>query len=436
MDVRDRPERGAPVSEAASRQNLLLLTQLRWIAAGGQVATILFVHVVLRIPLPLGWMGLVILLLLGLNLLSLWRWRQDWPVSNNELLAQFLMDVAALTAQLYLSGGATNPFISLFLLQIILSAVLLEAWSAWVLVGITSLCFLALMGETFPLDRPPGQTIGGSHLQIEGMFICFALAAGLLVFFINKINGNLRLRDRRLADLRQQASEEEHIVRMGLLASGAAHELGTPLATLSVILNDWRQMPSFRSDPDIAQEMADMQGELDRCKAIVTGILLSSGEARGEQVVRTTVRAFLDDLVSEWRLRRAPSHVVYDNGFVPDQPIWSDLALKQVIQSLFDNAFEASPRWIGITARRQDEQLVLTVRDRGPGFSEIMLSEFGKPYRSSKNRAGSGLGLFLVVNVMRKLGGAVAAGNRAEGGAEVTLTLPLRRLSVEGTHGS
>jgi len=86
---------------------------------------------------------------------------------------------------------------------------------------------------------------------------------------------------------------------MGLLASGAAHELGTPLATLSVILNDWQRMPSLGEVPELSQEISEMQLQVDRCKAIVSGILMSSGEARGEGIQRTTVNGFFADLASE-----------------------------------------------------------------------------------------------------------------------------------------
>src|SRR3546814_16895625 len=101
------------------------------------------------------------------------------------------------------------------------------------------------------------------------------------------------------------AAEEDHIVRMGLLASGAAHELGTPLSTLSVILGDWHHEPAFQSNPQLLEEIEDMQAEVKRCKTIVTGILLSAGEARGESPHVTTVGDFLDELTEDWRKTRA-----------------------------------------------------------------------------------------------------------------------------------
>ena len=187
-------------------------------------------------------------------------------------------------------------------------------------------------------------------------------------------------------------------------------------------------MPVFRADPDLAQEGAEMQAQLDRCKMIVTGILMSSGQARGEGPVRTTVHAFVDDLVSEWRSLRSPERLDYANGFTPNTPIVSDPALKQVIFNIFDNALEASPHWLGVRVARTGDELVITVEDDGPGFDAAILTEFGKPYRSTKQRPGAGLGLFLVVNVLRKLGGRVSAANRPEGGARVTLVLPAGSL--------
>jgi two-component system sensor histidine kinase RegB len=419
------------VQDRTNRENLQLLMQLRWVAVGGQILTMVIVERWFGIALPVAPMALVIALLALLNVFSLLRHRSSQSISNGELFAELLVDVAALTLQLYLSGGATNPFIVLYLMQVALGAILLEAWSTWVLASVAAGLFVVLTGLHRPLVLPPERALDLFRLYISGMFVCFVLAAGLLAVFIQRISRNLRLRDQRLADLRQRAAEEDHIVRMGLLASGAAHELGTPLATLSVILNDWRRMRPIASDSSLMQDIDDMQAQLDRCKAIVTGILMSSGEARGEGSVRTDVRAFVDDLVAEWRTLRSPARLHYLNRFEPNTAMVSDVALKQVILNVFDNALEASPHWVGIQVARRGDDLVLTVEDRGPGFDEAILAEFGKPYRSTKQRPGGGLGLFLVVNVMRKMGGTVSARNRPQGGASVVMTLPVGGLAQE-----
>lgn len=168
-----------------------------------------------------------------------------------------------------------------------------------------------------------------------------------------------------------------------------------------------------------------MQAQVQRCKSIVSGILLSTGRARGESPTETTVHTFLDELVAEWRATRPSTGLVYDNHFGRDLRIVSDSALKQMICNVLDNALEASPQWLRLQASHDDDTLTLIVDDAGPGFSSEVLERLGKPYNSTKGSPGSGLGLFLAVNVARTLGGTVHAANLPEGGAMVTLSLPL-----------
>lgn len=422
---------------AAGLKNLQQLIQLRWLALFGQIATVEVAFHGMGIPIPLQPMHWVLAGLAAFNLLSLLRCRNQRPVTSVELLLTLLVDVGALTALLYLSGGATNPFVFLFLLQVILGAVLLPVWATWIMVGVTTLCFAGLALLALPLPLPLDHDRGLASPYTQGMLICFVLNAVLLVVFISRIAGNLRERDTRLSLLRQRAAEEEHVVRMGLLASGAAHELGTPLSTLAVILGDWQHLPHFSSEPELADDVAEMQAQVARCKTIVSGILLSAGEARGESSSETTVCAFLDHVVRAWRERRPGANLQYHNGFGRDLPMVADSAIQQMIGNVLDNAHEASPDAVWFEARRENGSLTLTVWDHGPGFAPELLPQIGKPYQSSKGHPGGGLGLFLVFNVARTLGGAVAVRNLEEGGAQVRITLPLLAITLpeDEAHG-
>jgi two-component system sensor histidine kinase RegB len=419
----------AGVEYTAGHKNMMQLIQLRWIAVVGQVATIIGAIYVYGILLPLVPMLQVLACLIAFNVASHLRWHEVRYVRHTELFMALLVDVAILTSQLYLSGGATNPFAFLYLLQVILSAVLLQPAYAWTFVLITAGCLAGLSRYYLPLPLAADHQRGILSLYVQGMLICFMLIAALLVFFITRITDNLRAGDAQLAHLRQRAAEEEHVVRMGLLASGAAHELGTPLATLSVILGDWKRMPEFTRNPELLGELAEMQAQLKRCKAIVSGILLSAGEARGESSVKTTLATFLDGLAREWQASRPVQGFDYDNRIGTDLPVVFDETLKQMIGNVLDNALEASPAWVGLVATRDDGDLLLRVLDRGAGFEPAILAQIGKPYNSTKGRPGSGLGLFLVVNVARTLGGTVGARNREEGGAEVVIRLPLSSIA-------
>lgn len=427
------------LGETANQQNAMLLVQLRWLAVFGQAFTIVLGTLLLDLQLPMAPMFGIVGLLVLLNLFSMLRPRMGGEVRNAELMAGLVFDLSALTALLYLSGGASNPFAFLYVLQVTLGAVLLEAWSTWVLAALAGLCFGLLMRFHVPLvvGSAAGDAAHLFQLHVVGMFVCFLLVVVLLVLFTGQISANLRRRDQRLADLRQQAAEHDHIVRIGLLASGAAHELGTPLATLSVILGDWKRMAVFRDDPDLRQELDDMDAALQRCKGIVGGILMTAGEARGEAPALTTVAESLDTLVDRWG-EVSPGvpltvsvETPLDEVAFRRTPIVSDTSLRQMLFNVLDNAREVSPDWVCLSLRCHGGELVVTVRDRGPGFSPAMLANFGKPYQSSKQRPGSGLGLFLVVNVMRKLGGDARAANAPDGGAVVTLRLPMAALMVE-----
>lgn len=419
------------VEYQTNQKNLLLLIYLRWLAVGGQVATIAFVHFILGFALPLPEMGSVIVFLVGLNIVGLHRYAGPAQIAHTELFVELLLDVAALTCQLYLSGGASNPFISLFLLQVILGAVLLQRWATWVLVLVTSACFVLLTVFNRDIGLSHAHSDGAMRLHLQGMFICFLLAAVLLVLFVTRINGNLREQDARLAAMRQQSAEEEHIVRMGLLASGAAHEISTPLSTLSVILNDWEKLSLTRNEPEIREDLDEMKSQIDRCKEIVSNILLSAGESRGEDTHPASLVAFLDETVAQWRQSRAPVYLEYRNELTVDHLIASDIVLKQALFNVLDNAREASGAWLSVSVCEDGDDVLVMVEDRGPGFPPAILAQFGKPYLSSKAKPGSGLGLFLVVNVLRKLGGRVAIGNRTEGGARVELRLPLAAISLD-----
>jgi two-component system sensor histidine kinase RegB len=418
----------------ANRKNMTLLVQLRWIAVMGQIATIELVKSWLGVALPLGQMFVVLIALVALNLATLlWLFGRS-EVSSRALLLVLVLDVTALTAQLWLSGGATNPFTSLYLLQVTLGAVLLDALSTWVIVILACMSVIGLTFSHRPLILPHEDMSGMFRLHLEGMLVCFILDAVLLVVFVTRVSRNLRERDLRLAALRQRAAEESHIVRMGLLATGAAHELGTPLASLSVILGDWRRMPAVAGDSEMSQELEEMQSAVQRCKAIVTGILLSAGAARGEASEPTTLNGFIEAIVREWRSLRSTEALSLENRLQNQGlAVAFDVIVKQAIFNVLDNAFEASPDHVRLTVDEREDTLFLRVSDAGAGFDPRMLDQIGKPYQSSKNRAGGGLGLFLVVNVVRKLGGIVSARNLPRGGAEVSIELPLEALRIAGT---
>lgn len=221
----------------------------------GQVAVILFVNFFLKISLPLTEMFLV---LAALSLASFFSFFKK-NISEKTIFIELIFDVIALTAQLYFSGGASNPFISLFLLQVIIGAILLEAIYAWLIAALTIACY-------FWLGSNDQEHLHHFHLHLQGMLISYVLAVILLLVFITKISKNLRQRDQ--------------MIRMAMLATSAAHELGTPLSTISVIVGDWKKM---NLDKNLLKDVSLIESQLTRCKKIISSILSDSGSKRVEE---------------------------------------------------------------------------------------------------------------------------------------------------------
>ena len=417
--------------DSAGVNSMRQLVQLRWMAVSGQLLTIAVVHSGLGIALPLLPMFGTLAVLAAFNLAATLRWRGQRRVTNAALMLGLVVDVGALTVQLYFSGGITNPFAFLYLLQVGVAAVLLRAWSSWAIAGLATACIVGLALFPGPVTLPAHSGRDLPDHYVPGLLLCFALIATLLVTFVVRIGRIVRARDARLASLRQRAIEEEHVVRIGLLASGAAHELGTPLSTMAVILGDWRHLPQFQSDPELLQDVSEMQAQVLRCKAIVSGILASAGETRAEEPRGTTLRAFLDDLVEEWQRSRVVRGFEYRDLVDGEYAIVSDAGLQQMLWNVLDNALEASRSRVLLEASTSGGTLLLRVADDGPGFAPAILDRLGRPYNSSKDAPGRGLGLFLALNVARTLGGTIEARNPPTGGATVTVVLPLAALSLE-----
>lgn len=421
------------IEQQTHRKNLLQLVHLRAVAICGQLATILIVHYGMGIPLPIEKMFLVVAFLLGLNIIGWQRYKRQKNITAAELFIELLLDVAALTIQLYLSGGGENPFVSLYLLQVIIGAVLLRPVFAWALFAITFICYLTLTFYSHNLKHMYHYHLGEFfNLHIHGMLISYTIGAFLLVLFLTRINGNLRERDMRLAAFKEKSLQEDHILRMGLLAAGAAHELGTPLTTISVILKDWQSLSVPESKDARNDDIQAMQTQIQRCKDIVSNILLSSGHVRGEASEVKDLKDFMDQAVAEWQTTRQPAMIEY-HCYAEHIRIISDQVIRQILFNVFDNALESSPSWVGINASVDADSIIIRVSDHGKGFSAEALEAFGKPYVSSKGGHGRGLGLFLVVNTLRKLGGQAHAANTAEG-AVVTLEIPISALRVSD-HG-
>ena len=255
--------RGTEPTEAPATDNLRQLVQLRWLAVGGQLVTILSSPLGCGVPLPLapmlGVVGLLALANLIGSVAAAAPSRHQCRDAASRCCSTWRADRAAVLERRRRATRSSR----FYLLQVVLGAILLERWSVGAASAAASLCYAGLT-RRYRAARAirPGWCPRSRTCRRSARWIGFALTGTLLALFVTRITRNLRARDLRLADLRQHAAEEDGIVRMGLFASGAAHELGTPLRQPVGDAGRLAPHAARRADPELAGELAEMQAEV------------------------------------------------------------------------------------------------------------------------------------------------------------------------------
>lgn len=408
--------------------NLHRLVVVRTIVIAGQLLAVWTAVVPLHMPLPLQPLVTILAGMALANVLTGLRLRRNWPVRDAELFAHLLLDVLAFTGLLYFAGGSTNPFAPLYLLPITLAAAALPRAHVWGMVAVTVACYTALLFVYVPLPGAHALHDAAFQLHVAGMWTGFLLSAGLIAWFAARMNATLRERDRLAAEMREQALRHERVLALGTLAAGAAHELGTPLSTLAVLLKDARA-----DEPLGERRIGTLRDQVGRCKEILSALTAQAGAARAEGGKNVALDIWLREILDKWRAMRPDVSVQEDlAGDEPVPHVFAEQTLSQAITSILNNAADASPRGIDVHARWSAEALVIEVADRGPGVAPGLSVQLGSSPVTTKDD-GLGLGLFLAQTTMQRLGGDLVFGARAGGGTVCRLTMPLAPLRVGET---
>ncbi|MEJ2652599.1 MAG: ATP-binding protein [Gammaproteobacteria bacterium] len=405
--------------------NLRRLVVYRYVVLAGLIVGVA-VAVYRELVLPLWPLSVVIGVFAALNLVT-WlrlRWMKR-PVREQELFLHLFGDVLILAALLYFTGGSTNPFVSLFLLPLTLAAAALPGRYTGAIAATALACYSLLMKWYFPL---PHQYGGNFNVHVVGMWFGFVLSAILISYFAVKMSATLRERDRALARAREDALRDERLVALGTLAAGAAHELGTPLATMAVLAKDLES--ECAAMPELAEPFQVLRSQIARCKDTLAQLAVSAGQTRAEAGRDQALDHYLAQLVEQWRNGRSAVtvHRTWE-GTRPAPHILADQTLTQAITNILNNAADASERDVEVIGRWDNRELRLEICDRGEGLSAAAQSHAGEPFFTTKPPGqGLGLGLFLAQSTIRRLGGEVELVNRQQGGVCTRIVLPLPGL--------
>jgi two-component system sensor histidine kinase RegB len=422
-----------PIGELAPSLALPWIAKLRDGMLIGQVSLILLTRFFFHIALPLGWMVIPLALTAASNIVFHRFMRVFSARSALGLLLAF--DTVCLTALLALSGGAANPFSLLFLVEITLSAVVLsKAWT-WTLGGLSILGFASLFWAhvRVPVFERHHDSQGFS-IHLVGMWIAFAVGALLISVFIGKVSEALRRQEQEALQFQQRLGHHERLAAIATLAAGAAHELGTPLATIAVVSRELELCgKAMGKDQSIADDARLIRAEVERCSEILRQMSGQGGEPVGEFPTSIGLREICSQVQDEFA--GTQSQLVEIQIAQDARAVLPATAARQALRALVKNALESSAEGQPVTlaAGCAAGKICFTVQDKGCGMAPETLRRVSEPFYTTKGPGrGLGLGTFLVRLFAERLHGSLVFESEAGAGTTAILELPLMGYDGKG----
>lgn len=415
---------------SAARENLRRLAAIRALALLVIMAGVYYAHRYMEAPLSYRVLALLITLMLLVAVVTVLRLRSAWPVTDIEYFAQLALDVVLLTALLYFTGGSTNPFISYYLVLLTVSAATLPWRYTWLIAASTILAYSFLVFYYHPLTtsdslmamEPMHQ---GSFFSrhILGMWLTFVASALLITYFVVRMAQAIREQEAVLSQRRETELHDEQLLAVATLAAGAAHELSTPLSTMSVVIGELRREQA--DHPELVEDLKILDDQVQSCKQTLQTMVRKSEASMRDAPETVAVDAYVRRLLERWQLMRPDVSSNFTVASQGDSPMINvDETLSQAVLNLLNNAADASPDKVEISLSWTPQQMVLTIRDFGAGIPLELADKMGKPFVTTK-RKGFGLGLFLSHATVARFHGQVALYNHEEGGTLTELSIPL-----------
>jgi two-component system sensor histidine kinase RegB len=429
-------EPNAPLSSVGTpRLRLNTLTRLRWLAIGGQSVALLFVAFVLRFPTPLAEAAMVVLAATMLNVVLSIRYSSSHRFGSRTSALLLGFDIAQLGALLYLTGGLQNPFSILFLAPVLISASTLEP-KFTVGLGVLAVAIASLLAFFHrPLPWIEGDLLSLPATYIVGIWISILLGLAFIGVYAWRVAEESRQMERALAATERVLAREQHLTALDGLAAAAAHQLGTPLATIAVVAREMQR--AVRPDSPFYDDIELLTQESARCREIL-GKIASLGADSGSPLGQHRLGELIEEVAAPHR-NFGIDIVVELKGEEPQPHAPRNPGLLYGIGNIVENATDFAETTVAITAEWGDEQVRLVIADDGPGFSADMLQRIGEPYMTSRPRAreqrrheggGMGLGLFIAKTLLERSGADVTWSNGPNGGAQVAIVWPKRSFGA------
>lgn len=400
--------------------HLRRLVASRWGVIGVMAGLVLISPGWLDIPLPQSPLFAILAVMAVLNGIVQWRMAGATLATPYELFSQLLIDLVALSALVFFSGGATNPLVSLLLPPVAIAALTLPGRLVFAVGSVAVIAYSVLMIYYLPLPMPDATR--ATRLHLIGMWLTFAVSAAMIAWFVVRMTRLIRERDAELAAAREQALRDERVMAMGTLAAGAAHELGTPLATMALVAGELALDETLGDNA--RDDIALLQQQIGVCKRIITDLSRRAEAERLEDAPLQAADRWLDSIRQHWHAIRPQTGsrlIVCSDGQAPQ--VVADPRLEQALLNLLNNAANATPQPLEIRLSWCSSSLCIDIRDHGPGFPPAVLAQGGQNMFPSHEN-GSGIGLMLTRTAIEQLGGRLSLSNADDGGALARIELP------------
>ncbi|MEQ1491218.1 MAG: ActS/PrrB/RegB family redox-sensitive histidine kinase, partial [Terricaulis sp.] len=406
------PRPPAPIPSfwsATSRVRIRTLVLLRWLAILGQTFAVLFVRYVLNVDFPLSWALAAIGVSIIVNL-ALTRRSQDLA-REWEAAAQLGYDAVQLAVLLALTGGLQNPFVFLFIAPVAVSATVLRPQVTAMLAALTFICVGAISVWRLPLPWPDGATFVMPPLYQMGIAAAVLVGLGFTSVYAWRVAAEEERLNIALAAVQAVLSREQTLSALGGLAAAAAHELGTPLATIHLVAKEMTR--ELKPDDPRYEDLQLLVTQSERCRAILGQ--LSANRERGDVMIqRAPIKVLLEEVTSP--------HEGLGTEIVVDAQGEGPLELRrmpEIVHALggfVENAVGFARTRVDIEARWTADTIEIAVRDDGPGFAPAILNRLGEPYLTERDEegiaGGLGLGFFISKTLLERSGAKLEVRNR------------------------
>lgn len=411
QDVRMPPPAVPSFWTAQSRVRVRTLILLRWLAIIGQTSAVLIVRYGLNVEFPIGWAFAAIGVSVALNVGLIASRRAQELAREWEAAAQLAYDVIQLAALLALTGGIQNPFVFLFVAPVAVSATILRPAVTAMLATLTFACVGAITVLRLPLPWPEGFSFDLPPLYQMGIAAAMLVGLGFTSVYAWRVAAEEERLNIALAAVQAVLAREQTLSALGGLAAAAAHELGTPLATIHLVAKEMaRTMPA---DDPRAEDLQLLVTQSERCRAILQQ--LSANREQGDVMLqRAPIRALLEE-VAEPHQGLGAEIVIITTGEGPLEV----RRMPEIVHSLggiLENAVGFADTRVEFEARWDADSIEIVVRDDGPGFAPGVLSRLGEPYLTERDQEGAagglGLGFFISKTLLERTGAKLEMRNR------------------------